>query len=225
MLKLTYHGHSCFELEAGGKRIIVDPFINGNSHATVKPADIRVDAVLVSHGHGDHVGDSVEIAKNNGCPVISNFEIANWLGEKGIDTHPMHIGGSHTFDWGRVKLTTAVHGSALPDGTYGGFPAGFLLWMGGKCVYYAGDTGITSDMALYGRLHPIDLALLPIGDNFTMGVTDAVEAAVMLRTKQAMPIHYKTFPVIEAEPKEFLRQVEERGIKGRFAAPGETIEV
>ncbi len=225
MLKLTYHGHSCFELEADGKRIIVDPFINGNSHATVTPADIKVDAVLVSHGHGDHVGDAVEIAKNNNCTVIANYEIANWLGEKGVTAHPMHIGGSRTFDWGKVKFTTAVHGSALPDGSYGGFPAGFLIWMGGKCVYYAGDTGITSDMALYGRLNPIDLALLPIGDNFTMDVRDAVEAAVMLRTKQAMPIHYKTFPIIEAEPQDFLKQVEEKGIKGRFAAPGETIEV
>ena len=225
MLKLTYHGHSCFELEGDGHRIIVDPFINGNAHAKVKPSQIKVEAVLVSHGHGDHVGDAVEIAKSNGCPVISNYEIALWMEKKGVQTHPMHIGGSHDFAWGRLKLTPAVHGSALPDGSYGGYPAGFLIWMGGKCVYYSGDTGITSDMSLYGKLHPINLALLPIGGNFTMDASDAVEAASMLQAKQAMPIHYKTFPIIEAEPKEFLDRLVEKGIVPRVCAPGETIEV
>jgi L-ascorbate metabolism protein UlaG (beta-lactamase superfamily) len=223
MLKLTYHGHSCFELEADAHRIIVDPFITGNEHAKVKPADIKVEAILISHGHGDHVGDAVEIAKKNGCPVISNFEIANWFGNQGVQTHPMHIGGSHTFGFGRVKLTPAVHGSALPDGTDGGLAAGFLIWMGGKCVYYAGDTGIHSDMGLYGRLNPIDVALLPIGDNFTMGVDDAVEAALLCQAKMAMPIHFDTFPVIAADPKEFLRKLEARGGQGRIAGFGETI--
>lgn len=225
MVKLTYHGHSCVELESGGHRIIIDPFLKGNSHAKAKPSDIKVEAVLVTHGHGDHVGDAVEIAKKNDCPVVCNFEISNWLGSKGVQTHPMHIGGSHPFDWGRVKLTPALHGSALPDGTYGGNPAGFLVFMGGKCVYHAGDTGITSDMQLYGRLNPIDIALLPIGDNFTMDVNDAVEAAAMLGTKQAMPIHFDTFPIITANPQEFIRKVEAHGIKGRICMPGETIEV
>jgi len=225
MLKLTYHGHSCLELEAGGHRIIVDPFLNGNTHARRKPAEVKVEAVLVSHGHGDHVGDAVEIAKRNGCPVVANFEIANWISAQGADSHGMHIGGAHTFPWGRVKLTPALHGSVLPDGTYGGNPAGFLVWMGGKCVYFAGDTGIMSDMALYGRLNPIDLALLPIGDNYTMGVEDAVEAAALLGCKQAMPIHFDTFPVIPADPKEFLGRVEARGIQGRLCGFGETIEV
>lgn len=225
MLKLTYHGHSCFELESDGKRIIVDPFLTGNSHAKVAPEQIRVDAVLVSHGHGDHVGDAIAIARANDCPVVSNFEIANWLGAKGVQTHPMHIGGSHQFPWGRVKLTPALHGSALPDGSYGGNPAGFLIWMGGKCVYFAGDTGISQEMALYGRLNPIDLALLPIGDNFTMDVNDAVEAAVLLGCKQATPIHYNTFPIISADPEEFLLRVETKGIHGRRISFGETVEV
>ncbi len=225
MLKLTYHGHSCFELEAEGKRVIVDPFLTGNSHAKAKPSDIRVDAVLVSHGHGDHVGDAGEIAKKNKCTVVSNFEIANWLSGKGVEAHGMHIGGAHTFPWGRLKLTPAHHGSALPDGSYGGNPAGLLIWMGGKCVYYAGDTGIHSDMALYGRLNPIDLALLPIGDNFTMGIDDAVEAAALCGAKEVMPIHYDTFPVIPADPHAFVKRLAERGIKGRVVGFGETVTV
>ena len=225
MLKLTYHGHSCFELEGDGHRVIVDPFLNGNTHAKVKPANIKVAAVLVSHGHGDHVGDAVEIAKHNKCEVVTNFEIANWLADQGVQAHGMHIGGSHVFPWGRVKLTPALHGSSLPDGSYGGNPAGLLIWMGGKCVYYAGDTGIHSDMALYGRLNPIDLALLPIGDNYTMGIDDAVEAAVLCQAKEAVPIHFDTFPVIPADPKEFVRRLAERGVKGRVVGFGETITV
>jgi len=225
MLKLTYHGHSCFELEGDGHRVIVDPFLNGNTHAKVKPSDIKVEAVLVSHGHGDHVGDAVEIAKHNRCEVVTNFEIANWLAEKGVQAHGMHIGGSHVFPWGRLKLTPALHGSSLPDGSYGGNPAGLLIWMGGKCVYFAGDTGIHSDMALYGRLNPIDLALLPIGDNYTMGIDDAVEAAVLCQAKEAIPIHFDTFPVIPADPKEFVRRLAERGVKGRVVGFGETITV
>ena len=137
----------------------------------------------------------------------------------------MHIGGARTFEWGRLKLTPALHGSALPDGSYGGNPAGLLIWMGGKCVYFAGDTGIHSDMALYGRLNPIDLALLPIGDNFTMGIDDAVEAAVLCGAREAIPIHYGTFPVIQEDPNEFVRKLEARGVAGRVVGFGETITV
>ncbi len=223
MLQITYHGHSCFELEADGHRIIIDPFITGNPHASIKAADVKVECVLVSHGHGDHLGDAVEIAKSNDCIVVTNFEISNWLSKQGVQSHPMHIGGSHTFPWGRLKLTPAIHGSALPDGFYGGEPAGFLIFMGGQTLYFAGDTAITSDMALYGRLNPIDIAMLPIGDNFTMGIDDAVEAALLCGTKLAIPIHYNTFPVIAADPNLFVQKLEARGVAARVMAFGETV--
>ena len=225
MPKLLYHGHSCFELIMEEQRIIVDPFLSGNPHAEVGPAAIEVAAVLVSHGHGDHVGDAVEIAKRNDCVVVTNHEIATWLEKQGVKVHGMHIGGAWSFQWGRVKLVPAIHGSMLPDGSCGGLAAGFLFEMGGKTIYYAGDTALHSDMALYGRLYPIDLALLPIGDNYTMGIDDAIEAAVLCNANEIVPIHYDTFPVIGARPADFAQRAKKRGVKVRLVQFGEMIDV
>ncbi|MCP4691305.1 MAG: metal-dependent hydrolase, partial [Desulfobacterales bacterium] len=168
-IKCTFYGNACVLIETDDAKLLVDPFFTGNPLATITPETVSPDYILISHGHGDHVGDAVQIAKRTGATVISNFEIHNWLLGQGLQkVHPMHIGGGFDHPWGRVKLTIAHHGSALPDGSYGGAPAGFLFYIGGKKIYHACDTGLFYDMKLIGE-EGIDLAFLPIGDNFTMG--------------------------------------------------------
>ncbi len=170
-------GHAAFLLEGGGGRVVIDPFLTGNPLARVKPEAITVDHILLSHGHGDHLGDALQIAKANGAVIIAPYELATYCGNQGAQTHAMHIGGARTFPFGRVKLTIAHHGSMAPDGTYTGNPCGYLVSMDGKTLYHSGDTGLFLDMKLIGEMNRIDLALLPIGDNFTMGIEDAVKAA------------------------------------------------
>ncbi len=211
MLTLSYHGHSCFEVDDGSHRIIIDPFLSGNPLTTINPEDISVEAVLVTHGHADHLGDTVAIAKKNGAPVIGMYELVGYCAERGTEGHSMSIGGAHTFPFGRVKLTIAHHGSFTDDGVYTGNPCGFLLTMGGKTLYHAGDTGLFLDMKLIAEQDPIDIALLPIGDNYTMGIDDAVKAVEFLRPKIVLPMHYKTMPVLEEDPTKFSDRLEGSG--------------
>ncbi len=225
MLKATYCGHSCVMATDGKFNIIIDPFLEGNPQATIKPDDVKVDFVLVTHGHSDHLGDAVKIAKNNNATIIAPNELAVYVAQQGAEAHNMHIGGAHDFPFGRVKLTIAHHGSAAGDGLiYTGNPCGFLVTMGGKTMYHSGDTSLFLDMKLIGEMNKIDLAFLPIGDNFTMGVDDAVKAVEFLKPKKVVPIHYKTWPVIDVEPQDFIDKIKGTSTEGVIVKPGESIE-
>ncbi len=222
MIKLTYLSHSAWLIETDQYKIAIDPFLDGNPMALSKPSDIKADFIIVTHAHGDHLGDAIPMAKASNGTIISNFEIVNYCASKGANAHPMHIGGAHEFPFGKVKLTPAWHGSSFPDGSYGGTPAGCLLTIGGKTIYHTGDTGLFLDMKLIGEMNPVDLMLVNIGDNFTMGIDDAVKAVEFVRPKLAIPMHYKTFDVIDVDPAEFSAKVKSKGFTAKILGIGES---
>jgi L-ascorbate metabolism protein UlaG (beta-lactamase superfamily) len=223
-INVTWLSHACLLIDTGDATLLVDPFITGNALAPITPDAIQADYILVSHGHGDHVGDTVAIAERTGATVISNFEIHNWLLAQGVEkAHPQHIGGGFDYPWGRVKLTIAHHGSALPDGSYGGNPCGFLFYIQGKKIYHACDTGLFYDMKLIGE-EGIDLAVLPIGDNFTMGPEDSLRAVKLIEPAGVLPIHYDTFAVIQQDAMAWKTRVEqETNTKVAVLKPGESL--
>jgi L-ascorbate metabolism protein UlaG (beta-lactamase superfamily) len=225
-INITWYGHACFLIEANQAKLLIDPFITGNPLAPVRADAIEADYILVSHGHGDHLGDTIDIAKRTGATVISNFEIQNWVVKQGLkNVHPQHIGGGFDYPWGRVKLTIAQHGSALPDGTYGGNPCGFLFYIEGKKIYHACDTGLFFDMKLIGE-EGIDLAILPIGDNFTMGPDDALRAVKLIEPGHVIPIHYNTFDVIKQDPQAWADKVKkETSAQVTLMKPGDVFRL
>ncbi|HEY4691588.1 MAG TPA: metal-dependent hydrolase [Anaerolineae bacterium] len=224
---ITWYGHAALGIETGGKRLLIDPFLSNNPAATVKPDALVPDYILISHGHGDHVGDAVEIARRINALIISNDEICKWFEEKHGYTHvhSQHIGGGFNYDFGRVKLTQALHGSRLPDGSNGGNPAGFLIYTHeGKRIYDAADTGLFGDMKLIGE-EKIDVALLPIGDNYTMGPDDALRAVKLIKPKVVIPIHYNTFDLLAQDAGQWARRVKsatQGKTKVVILKPGET---
>jgi L-ascorbate metabolism protein UlaG (beta-lactamase superfamily) len=207
--KLTWHGHATLGLETGGYKLVIDPFFSGNPAADISPDAVEADFLLVSHGHGDHVGDAIAIAKRTDATIISNHEIASWFEQQGMEkTHGQHLGGGHKHPFGYLKLTLALHGSMLPDGSNGGNPCGFLLTTNdGKKIYLAQDTGLFGDMKLIGE-EGLDLAVIPIGDNYTMGPDDALRAVKMLGPKVVIPIHYDTWPLLEQDANAWKVRVE-----------------
>jgi L-ascorbate metabolism protein UlaG (beta-lactamase superfamily) len=226
--KVTWLGHATLGLETGGYKLIVDPFLTGNPAASLSPEAVEADFILISHGHGDHVGDAVPIAKRTGAMVISNDEIANWfINKQGVaKAHGQHLGGGYKHPFGYLKLTFAIHGSALPDGSNGGNPCGFLLTTNdGKKIYLAQDTGLFGDMKLIGE-EGLDLAVIPIGDNYTMGPDDALRAVKFLEPKVVIPIHYNTFDLLAQDENAWAERVQkETQTKVVLLKPGESYSV
>ena len=221
--KLTWLGHAALGLETGGYKVIVDPFFSGNPSASISADAVEADFILVSHGHGDHVGDGVAIAKRTGASVISVNEIAVWFGNQDVKSHGQHLGGGYKHPFGYLKLTLALHGSALPDGSNGGNPCGFLLTTNdGQKIYLAQDTGLFGDMKLIGE-EGLDLAVVPIGDNFTMGPDDALRAVKLLQPRVVIPIHYNTWGLIAQDENAWADRVaKETGTKVVVLKPGES---
>lgn len=225
-MKLTYYGHSCFSVVLGGKTLLFDPFITGNELAkNVDITQLAADYILISHGHPDHIADVEAIARQTNATLVSNYEITLWLGSKGLtNSHPLNHGGAWQFDFGRVRYVNAIHSSMLPDGANGGNPGGFVIESGEGNFYYSGDTALTLDMKLIGESVSLNFAVLCVGDNFTMGVEDAIKAAEFVRCDEVLGVHFDTFPPIKIDHAEAIQKFKSAGKVLHLLQPGEQRE-
>jgi L-ascorbate metabolism protein UlaG (beta-lactamase superfamily) len=230
MTTITWLGHNCWLLESGGNRVLVDPFLDDSPVAPVKSDAVEAEFILVSHGHYDHIADAAKIAKRTGATVVSNYEICEWLGKQGVASRQeMNLGGSIGLPFGRVKSTIAHHSSVMPDGTYGGNPGGFLLTLSDAVIYFACDTALFGDMKLYSRGengNPVDLAVVPIGDRYTMGPGDSIDAIELIKPRRVMPAHYNTWPPIAQDAAAWAQRVrKETSAEPVVMKPGETVSL
>jgi L-ascorbate metabolism protein UlaG (beta-lactamase superfamily) len=223
-MKVTYYGHACFAVEVNRRTLLFDPFITPNELArSVDGNKVPADYILISHGHQDHLADATGIARRTGATIISNFELTVWFNQQGMPkTHPLNHGGSYSFDFGRVKFVNAIHSSSLPDGSYGGNPGGFVVESAEGNFYYSGDTALTMDMKLIGESTRLTFAVLCIGDNFTMGVDDAVKAAEFVRCNEILGVHYDTFPPIMIDQQAAIEKFKRAHKRLHLLLPGET---
>ena len=226
-MKLTYYGHSCFAVDAAGKAILFDPYITENELARHINVDaIRADYILISHAHSDHTGDALRIAQRTGATIVSNYEITLWFQKHGAaKTHPMNHGGAWRFEFGRVKYTPAIHTSSFADGSYGGQPGGFVVETAEGSFYYSGDTALTMDMKLIGESAKLNFAALCVGDNFMMGIDDAVKAAGFVNCQRIVGVHYDTFPFIRIDHAAAVQKFASAGLDLKLMRIGETAEL
>jgi len=226
-MEISYHGHSVVRIKTASHTILIDPFITGNPLTDLDANTVETDVILLTHGHGDHVGDTRAIAERTGAKVVALNELAVYLNQKGIEAHGMNIGGGYQFDFGHVKYTQAFHSSSYEeeDGTfiYTGMPGGIILTIGDKTIYHLGDTALFTDLKRYGDMHEFDLAFIPIGDNFTMGPDEALIAADWIKAKRVVPVHYNTFPVIEQDGEDFVNRVQTG--EGIYMKVGDTLKL
>jgi L-ascorbate metabolism protein UlaG (beta-lactamase superfamily) len=225
-MDLTYYGQSCFSVTVNGKKLLFDPFITPNELAAhIDINTIEADYILLSHGHSDHVADVEAIATRTGATIIASYEVATWFGNKGLKNHTMNTGGKWKFDFGTVKCVNAIHSSSMPDGSYGGNPLGFVITNDENNFYYSGDTALTLDMQLVPMFADVDFCILPIGDNFTMGIEDAAEAAKMVQCDTVIGVHYDTFGFIKIDHRKAMEYFSSKGIDLLLPGIGNTISI